>query len=52
MRGVAQCIECKMHKQEAQFVEEAGKSGVVTIATTMAGRGQILNYLRSKSWWT
>jgi preprotein translocase subunit SecA len=26
-----------MHKQEAQIVEDAGKSGVVTIA--MAGRG-------------
>jgi preprotein translocase subunit SecA len=39
MRGVAQCIECKMHKQEAQIVEEAGKAGVVTIATNMAGRG-------------
>jgi preprotein translocase subunit SecA len=25
MRGVTQCIECKMHKQEAQIVEEAGK---------------------------
>jgi preprotein translocase subunit SecA len=28
-----------MHKQEAQIVEEAGKAGVVTIATNMAGRG-------------
>jgi preprotein translocase subunit SecA len=28
-----------MHKQEAQIVEDAGKSGVVTIATNMAGRG-------------
>jgi preprotein translocase subunit SecA len=27
-----------MHKQEAQIVE-AGKPGVVTIATNMAGRG-------------
>jgi preprotein translocase subunit SecA len=25
MRGVTQCLECKMHKQEAQIVEEAGK---------------------------
>jgi preprotein translocase subunit SecA len=39
MRALAQCIECKMHKQEAQIVEEAGKAGVVTIATNMAGRG-------------
>jgi hypothetical protein len=28
-----------MHKQEAQIVEDAGKPGVVTIATNMAGRG-------------
>ena len=32
-------LNAKMHKQEAQIVEEAGKSGVVTIATNMAGRG-------------
>jgi preprotein translocase subunit SecA len=45
MRGVAQqCAECKMHKQEAQIVEEAGKPGVVTIATNMAGRGTDINY--------
>jgi preprotein translocase subunit SecA len=28
-----------MHQREAEIVEEAGKSGVVTIATNMAGRG-------------
>ncbi|NDP26771.1 MAG: preprotein translocase subunit SecA [Flavobacterium sp.] len=40
MRGVAHnVLNAKMHKQEAQIVEEAGKSGVVTIATNMAGRG-------------
>ena len=32
-------LNAKMHKQEAQIVEDAGKSGVVTIATNMAGRG-------------
>jgi len=40
MRGVQHnVLNAKMHKQEAQIVEEAGKSGVVTIATNMAGRG-------------
>jgi len=40
MRGVAHnVLNAKMHKQEAQIVEEAGKAGVVTIATNMAGRG-------------
>ena len=40
MRGVAHnVLNAKMHKQEAQIVEEAGKPGVVTIATNMAGRG-------------
>ena len=40
MRGVTHnVLNAKMHKQEAQIVEEAGKSGVVTIATNMAGRG-------------
>jgi preprotein translocase subunit SecA len=40
MRGVTHnVLNAKMHKQEAQIVEEAGKPGVVTIATNMAGRG-------------
>ena len=40
MRGVQHnVLNAKMHKQEAQIVEEAGKPGVVTIATNMAGRG-------------
>ncbi|MGG7034583.1 MAG: preprotein translocase subunit SecA [Flavobacterium sp.] len=40
MRGVAHnVLNAKMHKQEAKIVEEAGKPGVVTIATNMAGRG-------------
>jgi preprotein translocase subunit SecA len=39
MRGVGHnVLNAKMHKQEAQIVEEAGKC-VVTIATNMAGRG-------------
>jgi preprotein translocase subunit SecA len=39
MRGVGHnVLNAKMHKQEAQIVEEAGKP-VVTIATNMAGRG-------------
>jgi preprotein translocase subunit SecA len=32
-------LNAKMHKSEAEIVEEAGKPGVVTIATNMAGRG-------------
>ncbi len=32
-------LNAKRHKQEAQIVEDAGKSGIVTIATNMAGRG-------------
>jgi preprotein translocase subunit SecA len=40
MRNVAHnVLNAKLHKQEAQIVEEAGKPGVVTIATNMAGRG-------------
>ncbi|MBP6588090.1 MAG: preprotein translocase subunit SecA, partial [Flavobacterium sp.] len=40
MRGIEHnVLNAKMHKQEAQIVEEAGKPGVVTIATNMAGRG-------------
>ena len=32
-------LNAKLHQQEAQIVAEAGRSGVVTIATNMAGRG-------------
>ena len=40
MRGVPHnVLNAKLHKQEAQIVEEAGKPGIVTIATNMAGRG-------------
>ena len=40
MRGIAHnVLNAKMHKSEAEIVAEAGKPGVVTIATNMAGRG-------------
>ncbi len=40
MRGIKHnVLNAKLHKQEAQIVEEAGNSGIVTIATNMAGRG-------------
>lgn len=40
MRGIQHnVLNAKLHKQEAQIVAEAGKPGVVTIATNMAGRG-------------
>jgi preprotein translocase subunit SecA len=32
-------LNAKLHKQEAQIVADAGTSGMVTIATNMAGRG-------------
>ena len=32
-------LNAKKHQQEAEIVAEAGKSGTVTIATNMAGRG-------------
>lgn len=32
-------LNAKMHKKEAEIVAEAGKPGIVTIATNMAGRG-------------
>ena len=32
-------LNAKYHQQEAEIVAEAGKSGAVTIATNMAGRG-------------
>ena len=40
MRGIQHnVLNAKMHKSEAEIVAEAGKPGVVTIATNMAGRG-------------
>jgi preprotein translocase subunit SecA len=40
MRGIHHnVLNAKMHKKEAEIVAEAGKPGVVTIATNMAGRG-------------
>ena len=32
-------LNAKLHKKEADVVAEAGKTGMVTIATNMAGRG-------------
>ena len=32
-------LNAKLHKKEADIVQEAGKAGIVTIATNMAGRG-------------
>src|SRR5690606_9450766 len=32
-------LNAKLHKKEADIVTEAGRPGVVTIATNMAGRG-------------
>ncbi len=32
-------LNAKLHQREAQVVREAGKAGMVTIATNMAGRG-------------
>ena len=40
MRGIEhQVLNAKYHQREAEIVAEAGKSGAVTIATNMAGRG-------------
>ena len=40
MRGIKHNIlNAKLHKKEADIVAEAGKAGIVTIATNMAGRG-------------
>ncbi len=40
LRGIKHnVLNAKLHQKEADIVAEAGKSGVVTIATNMAGRG-------------
>ena len=40
MRSIKhQVLNAKLHQKEADVVAEAGKSGTVTIATNMAGRG-------------
>ncbi|NCN25644.1 preprotein translocase subunit SecA [Candidatus Falkowbacteria bacterium CG10_big_fil_rev_8_21_14_0_10_37_14] len=40
LEGVpAQVLNAKQHEQEAPIIAQAGKSGSVTIATNMAGRG-------------
>ncbi|MGW5152262.1 preprotein translocase subunit SecA [Rhodococcus koreensis] len=39
-RGVVHnVLNAKFHEQEAQIIAEAGRSGAVTVATNMAGRG-------------
>ncbi|WP_308200763.1 preprotein translocase subunit SecA [Rhodococcus sp. HM1] len=39
-RGVVHSVlNAKFHEQEAQIIAEAGRSGAVTVATNMAGRG-------------
>jgi preprotein translocase subunit SecA len=39
-RGVAhEVLNAKRHEQEARIIAQAGRSGAVTIATNMAGRG-------------
>ncbi len=39
-RGVKHTVlNAKFHEQEAQIIAEAGRSGAVTVATNMAGRG-------------
>ena len=47
-------LNAKLHKKEAEIVAEAGKDGVVTIATNMAGRGtdiKLSNEVK-KFWWS
>ncbi len=40
MKGIKHnVLNAKLHQREADIVAEAGQSGVVTIATNMAGRG-------------
>jgi preprotein translocase subunit SecA len=40
LRGIKHnVLNAKMHQREAEIVAEAGKKGMVTIATNMAGRG-------------
>ena len=44
-------LNAKLHKKEADIVAEAGKGGIVTIATNMAGRGtdiKISDEIKSK----
>jgi preprotein translocase subunit SecA len=40
LKGIKHSVlNAKLHQREAEIVAEAGKSGIVTIATNMAGRG-------------
>ena len=38
-RGINSVLNAKFHEKEAEIVAQAGRSGAVTIATNMAGRG-------------
>ena len=47
MKGINHnVLNAKLHQREADIVVEAGKSGQVTIATNMAGRGTDIKLLR------
>ena len=40
MKGITHnVLNAKLHQREAEIVAQAGKKGIVTIATNMAGRG-------------
>lgn len=39
LRNPSPSIKCKITQKRSEIVAEAGKAGVVTIATNMAGRG-------------
>ena len=43
-----QVLNAKLHKKEAEIVAEAGRAGVVTIATNMAGRGTDIQNFQKK----
>src|SRR5690606_39177961 len=47
MRGIKHnVLNAKLHKKEAEIVEEAGNSGILTIATNMAARGTDIKLTR------
>jgi preprotein translocase subunit SecA len=47
-------LNAKLHQREAEIVATAGQSGVVTIATNMAGRGTDIKLSPevTEGWWT